>query len=115
MAARCWIIVLDEAALPAEEEFLRREVYGGRAIEFRRDKITARNRFSLTAHERYAQLGSAPNSNPLWDSNPRGQNTLANFENAPYKTVRPNSNVSQSIPLKFQAQFIPTPSASIGP
>lgn len=28
-AARCWYIVLDEAALPAEEEFLQREVCPG--------------------------------------------------------------------------------------
>ena len=47
-AARYWFTVLDEAALPAEEEFLRNEIYGGRSVEFRRDKITARNRFSLT-------------------------------------------------------------------
>ncbi len=46
-AARCWFIVLDESALPEEEQFLRREVFGGRAVELRRDKITARNRFSL--------------------------------------------------------------------
>ncbi len=51
-AARCWFIVLDESALPDEEEFLRREVFGGRSVDLRRDKITARNRFSLTAHER---------------------------------------------------------------
>ena len=50
--ARCWSIVLDEAALPGEEEFLRREVYGGRRVELRRDKLTARNRFSLPAQER---------------------------------------------------------------
>jgi DNA polymerase-3 subunit epsilon len=46
-AARCWSIVLDEGALAAEEEFLLREVCPGRAVPFRRDKITARNRFSL--------------------------------------------------------------------
>jgi DNA polymerase III subunit epsilon len=46
-AARCWYIVLDESALPAEEEFLCREVCPGRSVPFRRDKITARNRFSL--------------------------------------------------------------------
>ncbi len=45
--ARCWSIVLDETALPGEEEFLRREVYGGRQVELRRDKLTARNRFSV--------------------------------------------------------------------
>jgi hypothetical protein len=50
--ARCWFAVLDEAALPAEEEFLRREVYGGRAVELRRDRIAARNRVSLTTLER---------------------------------------------------------------
>ena len=47
-AARCWYIVLDETALPAEEEYLYREVCPGRSVPFRRDKITARNRFSLT-------------------------------------------------------------------
>ena len=46
-ASRCWYIILDEAALPAEEEFLLREVCPGRSVPFRRDKITARNRFSL--------------------------------------------------------------------
>ncbi len=45
--ARCWALILDEAALPNEEDYLRREVYGGRDLELRRDKITARNRFSL--------------------------------------------------------------------
>ncbi len=45
--ARCWSVVLDEAALPEEEEYLRREVYGGQPVELRRDKLTARNRFSL--------------------------------------------------------------------
>ena len=47
-AARCWYIVLDEPAVPAEEEYLYREVCPGRSVPFRRDKITARNRFSLT-------------------------------------------------------------------
>jgi DNA polymerase-3 subunit epsilon len=47
-AARCWYIVLDEAALPAEEDFLHRDVCPGRPVPFRRDKITARNWFSLT-------------------------------------------------------------------
>ncbi len=45
--ARCWFIILDEATLSAEEEFLHREVCPGRSVPFRRDKITARNRFSL--------------------------------------------------------------------
>jgi hypothetical protein len=40
-------IVVDEAALPAEEEYLHREVCPGRSVPFRHDKITARNRFSL--------------------------------------------------------------------
>ena len=47
--ARCWYIVLDEAALPAEEEFLHREVCPGRSVPFRRDRITARNRFALVS------------------------------------------------------------------
>lgn len=38
---------LSEDALPGEEDYLRRDVYGGRQIELRRDKLTARNRFSL--------------------------------------------------------------------
>ena len=50
-SARSWYIVLDEAALPAEEEFLLREVCPGRSVPFRRDRITARNRFSLTTRE----------------------------------------------------------------
>jgi DNA polymerase III subunit epsilon len=45
--ARCWSVILDETALPDEEDYLRREVYAGRQIELRRDKLTARNRFSL--------------------------------------------------------------------
>ena len=45
--ARCWSIILDEAGLPDEEEYLRREVFGGQPIELRRDRLTARNRFSL--------------------------------------------------------------------
>jgi DNA polymerase III subunit epsilon len=45
--ARCWSIILDEAALADEEDFLHREVYAGRNVELRRDKLTARNRFSL--------------------------------------------------------------------
>jgi DNA polymerase III subunit epsilon len=45
--ARCWSVILDEAALPDEEDYLRREVCGDRQIELRRDKLTARNRFSL--------------------------------------------------------------------
>jgi DNA polymerase III subunit epsilon len=45
--ARCWSIILDEGNLPGEEDYLRREVYGGRPIELRRDKLAARNRFSL--------------------------------------------------------------------
>ena len=45
--ARCWSVILDEAALPEEEDYLQREVYGGRQIPLRRDKLTARNRFSL--------------------------------------------------------------------
>ncbi|MGA7324292.1 MAG: 3'-5' exonuclease [Rhodomicrobium sp.] len=45
--ARCWSVVLNEDALPGEEEYLRREVYGGRDVELRCDKLTARNRFSL--------------------------------------------------------------------
>ena len=44
---RCWSLILDEAALHDEEDYLRREVYGGRQVELRRDKLTARNRFSL--------------------------------------------------------------------
>ncbi len=44
---RCWSVILDEADLPGEEDYLRREVYGGRQVELRRDKLTARNRFSL--------------------------------------------------------------------
>jgi hypothetical protein len=39
-------LLLDEAALAEEEAYLKREVFGGRLIELRRDKITARNRFS---------------------------------------------------------------------
>jgi DNA polymerase-3 subunit epsilon len=45
--ARCWSVILDEAALPNEEDYLRREVYGGQEVQLRRDKLTARNRFSL--------------------------------------------------------------------
>src|SRR5262249_38653203 len=45
--SRCWFIVLEEAALADEEDFLRREVYAGRQVELRRDKLTARNRFTL--------------------------------------------------------------------
>lgn len=45
--ARCWSIILDETALPDEEDYLRREVYGRQQVELRRDKLTARNRFSL--------------------------------------------------------------------
>jgi DNA polymerase-3 subunit epsilon len=44
--ARCWTLILAEAALPDEEAYLQREVFGGRAIQLRRDKITAGNRFS---------------------------------------------------------------------
>ncbi|MGA7323593.1 MAG: hypothetical protein WBX25_03710 [Rhodomicrobium sp.] len=40
-------MILDETALPGEEEFLRREVYGGQHVELRRNKLTARNRFSV--------------------------------------------------------------------
>jgi hypothetical protein len=42
-------VILDEAALPDEEDYLRREVYGDQQIELRRDKLTARNGFSLAA------------------------------------------------------------------
>src|SRR5262249_41938157 len=45
--ARCWSIVLDEACLSEEEAYLLREVYGGREVHLRRDKLTARTRFSL--------------------------------------------------------------------
>jgi len=44
---RCWSLILDEAALLAEEEYLFREIYGGRHVQLRKDKLTARNRFSL--------------------------------------------------------------------
>ncbi len=44
--ARCWSLILREDALPEEEDYLRREIYGGQPIELRRDKLTARNRFS---------------------------------------------------------------------
>jgi DNA polymerase III subunit epsilon len=45
--ARCWYLIIEEFALPAEEEYLHREMCPGRSVPFRRDKITARNRFSL--------------------------------------------------------------------
>ena len=33
--ARCWSLVLEGAALPEEEAYLAREVYGGRQVELR--------------------------------------------------------------------------------
>ncbi|MGA7328559.1 MAG: hypothetical protein WBX25_29735 [Rhodomicrobium sp.] len=39
---RCWSVILEEAALPGEEDYLRREVCGGQQVELRCNKLTAR-------------------------------------------------------------------------